>query len=671
MNPRRLAFVEPHLKRYGGIRRIVELSNALVAMGHDVTLLVPPWERAACDWIPCHAEVGHLRQRHTEPYDVVVFNHEPQWYLLDRFVGARAWAFYALHFSQLYGKEGSWEALRAPVDLRLANSTWTADCVAQEIGHRPEVLLGGINAEHFRPVAVPKRYPILCMGGDRSWKGTDDIREAARLLDLPVEEYDGKDLAQDAMAAEYSAAEVFVVGSHFEGFGQPGLEALACGTPLVTTDNGGCRDYAIDGETALVVPPQDPAAMAEAIRVLREDRSLARRLSTNGLALVRDKFSWPRAARNFIQFLDTTLEALPPGPASARHPSPRNEEWTALRPYEPAPELTVVVLTWDNLALTQRCMESLRQHTDVPYEVIVVDNGSENDAAEYVRQAADVAVLHEHNTGFAAGMNDGLARARGRAVAFLNNDTEVPEGWALQLLSTLDAHPRAGIVVPALTEAGNDRTVRSAPGGDAEVLAPFEAPPSAVCYLMPTSLARDLDGWDTTYEVASGEDLDLAFSVWVNGRDIVFDPTVLVRHVGHATSDLKLPDRRHLWAANRRLFLDRWSDASTDVHRLEDVTDDVYRERRQQAAVVATWMDRYFRARDRAEVAELTGQGWRPTASPALRRLIRALWPRVRSVVPDSVRRRLWPRLRRSYYQFFPDRHPAAMRGQVRPKESK
>lgn len=669
MDPRNIAFIEPHLRRYGGIRRVVELSNALVDLGHRVTVFVPPWEPAECTWMPCRARVERLRERHDEPYDLVVFNHEPQWYLLDRFVGARAFGVYALHYSKLYGKEGSWEALRVPVDLRLANSTWTADQVEREIGHRPVVLLGGINADHFRPVQVPKRYPILCMGGDREWKGTDDILAAARLLDLPVETYDGKDLPQEAMAAEYAAAEVFVVGSHFEGFGQPGLEALACGTPLVTTDNGGCRDYAFDGETALVVPPRDPVAMANAIARLRADPALARRLSQRGLELVRDRFSWPLAARRFIEVVDDLLTELSAGPATGRHPSPRDAGWTALRPYEPSPELTVVVLTWDNLALTQRCVESLRQHTDVPYELVVVDNGSAHDAAEYVRQAADVAVMHDHNTGFAAGMNDGLAQARGRAVAFLNNDIEVPARWASRLLETLSANDRTGVVVPALTEAGNVRTVRTEPGNRVEALAPFEAPPSAVCYVMPTQLARDLGGWDTSYQVASGEDLELAFSVWVNDRDIVFDTRVLVEHVGHATSDIKLPDRRQLWAANRRLFLDRWSDPDVDVVRLHDVDAEVHARHRRQAAVVATWMDRYFRARDRAEAAELASRGWHPSRSPVVRRLVRGAWPRLRAIVPRDLRDRVWPHVRGTYYRFFPDRHPAALRGQARPEE--
>ena len=151
------------------------------------------------------------------------------------------------------------------------------------------------------------------------------------------------------------------------------------------------------------------------------------------------------------------------------------------RPEPPAePELSVVVLAWDNLPYTQRFVESVRQHTDVPYELVVVDNGSQWEAAHYAEAAADQSVLNGANLGFSRGMNQGLKAARGRYVAFCNNDTILPEGWAEKLLETARAFPNAGIVVPALTAARNEATVRTEPGTEVEVLDPFSAPPAAV-----------------------------------------------------------------------------------------------------------------------------------------------------------------------------------------------
>lgn len=649
----RLAFLEPHLRRYGGIRRIVELSNALVARGHEVTLVVPDYEPATCTWMRCDARVLHLSDAVTEPYDVVTFNHEPQWYLLDRFEHADLRVFYALHYGRLYAKEGSWESLRVPVDLQLANSTWTADQVEAETGRRPEVLTGGVNAEHFHPLDVPRRYPLLCVGDTRDWKGTDTIEEAAARLGLPLEAYAPKDLDQSEMAREYASAEVFVVGSHFEGFGQPGLEALACGTPLVTTDNGGCRDYAVDGETALVVPPRDPSAMADAILRLRSDPGLAATLRRNGLDLVAEVFRWERSAERF--------EALVGRAAAA--PERAREGSRALREPEPSPRLSLVVLQWNQHLLTQRCVESLRQHTDVPYELVLVDNGSDRDGREYATAAADVAVPLPENLGFAKGMNAGFEQARGEYVAFLNNDTVFPPAWASRLLEAFEGGDRVGMVVPALTAGGNERTVRTEPGTAVEVLQPFEAPPSGVAYVLRTDDCRELGAWPEEYAVASGEDVDLCFTLWTNDLDIVYDTRVLVDHVGHATSDT-LDGRVDLWARNRQHFLHKWGDASVEVPRLSRSDPERFQRNRATAAAVAEWMRRYFNQRDlrQAESRRRAERGVPGTAAA----IVRPAWRLVRRLVPPGLRLRLYRRFRDTYYAFFPERHPAVLRGERR-----
>src|SRR5204862_3717791 len=62
------------------------------------------------------------------------------------------------------------------------------------------------------------------------------------------------------------------------------FQALACGTPLVTADTPAARELLTDGESALLVPPGDPKALAETLRRVVRDPELALRLSTCGLA---------------------------------------------------------------------------------------------------------------------------------------------------------------------------------------------------------------------------------------------------------------------------------------------------------------------------------------------------------------------------------------------------
>jgi glycosyltransferase involved in cell wall biosynthesis len=68
-------------------------------------------------------------------------------------------------------------------------------------------------------------------------------------------------------------------------------QALACGTPLVTADTPGARELLVDGESALLVPPADPEALAGALRRLRDDRALAARIGAGGRAVYEERAS--------------------------------------------------------------------------------------------------------------------------------------------------------------------------------------------------------------------------------------------------------------------------------------------------------------------------------------------------------------------------------------------
>lgn len=100
--------------------------------------------------------------------------------------------------------------------------------------------------------------------------------------------------SQPELRRFYNDNAVFMVPSHYEGFGLPGAEAMACGAALATTDTGGSRDYAIPDTTALVVPPQRPDLLADAVDRLFQDRELRIRLAQRGRDHVQ-RFQWQTA----------------------------------------------------------------------------------------------------------------------------------------------------------------------------------------------------------------------------------------------------------------------------------------------------------------------------------------------------------------------------------------
>ena len=283
-----------------------------------------------------------------------------------------------------------------------------------------------------------------------------------------------------------------------------------------------------------------------------------------------------------------------------------------VRAQGPGPDLSVVVLAWNNVELTRRCVASVRAHTSSSYELLVVDNGSDPPGPGVARETADVVVLHATNRGFAAGMNSGLERARGEVVAFVNNDTVLPPDWDRMLVEQA-RRDTVGIVVPAVTAAGNAVSVRTRPGTTARALPPFREVPSGVVYVMRTQVARALGGWDERYEPAGAEDADLCFQVWLNGLEVVLDERVLVEHVSKASASL-LPDQSGAWATNRRRLLRKWREGGSSVVVLPGSDPDDVARRRRQARLVAWSMTVYF-----ATLGALP-EGWRRALLPALRR---------------------------------------------------
>jgi glycosyltransferase involved in cell wall biosynthesis len=86
----------------------------------------------------------------------------------------------------------------------------------------------------------------------------------------------------DAQKYQYlSAADFFVLASLHEGFGIVYQEAMYCGLPIATTNEGGQTDFLADGRNALLTPPRDPDAMANAIRILAEDAGLRRAMAAH------------------------------------------------------------------------------------------------------------------------------------------------------------------------------------------------------------------------------------------------------------------------------------------------------------------------------------------------------------------------------------------------------
>jgi glycosyltransferase involved in cell wall biosynthesis len=141
---------------------------------------------------------------------------------------------------------------------------------------------------------VNRKIPInaVLVGSSRNLQ---NLQSSIR-IDFP---YTLHEKVNDNQLAElYSSADLFLFTSRVEGFGLPPLEAMACGTPVVTTNCKANMDYAVSGYNCLVASPDDIQTLTDYTLKVIGDRLFSRRLIEGGIETAR-RFSWDRTVETF------------------------------------------------------------------------------------------------------------------------------------------------------------------------------------------------------------------------------------------------------------------------------------------------------------------------------------------------------------------------------------
>ena len=216
---------------------------------------------------------------------------------------------------------------------------------------------------------------------------------------------------------------------------------------------------------------------------------------------------------------------------------------------------SVVVLNRNGRHYLDACLNALlAQEPGGAFEVIVVDNASEDGSAAYVRQRfPNVCVVESTvNLGFAAGNNLGIAHANGEHLVLLNNDTRVRPGWLRALIETAETAPDIGAVTSKLIFMARPDTIQSAgslvltdgSGGDRGTGEKDEGQYDsreevfAACgcaTLLTRRMLDDVGQLDATFFLYY-EDTDLSWRMRLRGWRVMYEPAAVVEHVHAGTS---------------------------------------------------------------------------------------------------------------------------------------
>ena len=333
----------------GGFKIVYEYANRLSERGHEITVLhrhndpppvqrrevlrqtLLPWTRVKGARVPggtptapwfafrpevCVVTVPEIIEGAVPDADAVVATAWETAPLVSAFGPEKGRKYYFIqHDEACFGSEEAVNATwRLPLH-KIVIARWLAE-KAERMGEAATQIPNSLDFTKFgldTPLAArPARIGMLYHAVS-AWKGGEDGLAALAAAKLTCPDLQAvlfgthpRDATLPAwikyeqqpspvsLRALYNRCSIFLQPSWTEGWGLTATEAMACGCALVTTDNGGSRDYAEPGITALVAPPKQPAALAEQLERLLQDDTLRQKIALAGQQYIQ-RYTWPSA----------------------------------------------------------------------------------------------------------------------------------------------------------------------------------------------------------------------------------------------------------------------------------------------------------------------------------------------------------------------------------------
>lgn len=233
-------------------------------------------------------------------------------------------------------------------------------------------------------------------------------------------------------------------------------------------------------------------------------------------------------------------------------------------------KVTIIIPNYNGLKFMEPCFAALDGQSEKCFEVLVVDNGSTDGSAEWLREHGIPAVFLKENTGFSGAVNIGIRQARTPYVILLNNDTEPEPDYVRELLRIMERSP--GIFSASskmvqlfhkdlIDDAGDmysllgwayQRGVGQKVSGYRRPVRVFAACAGAAIYRR--ELFEKVGYFDESH-FAYLEDIDVGYRAKILGYENVYCPSAIVYHVGSGTSGSKYNSFKVKLAARNNIYL--------------------------------------------------------------------------------------------------------------------
>ncbi len=230
---------------------------------------------------------------------------------------------------------------------------------------------------------------------------------------------------------------------------------------------------------------------------------------------------------------------------------------------------SIIIPTFNGRELLKNCIYSIKQHTEQPYEVIVVDNGSADGTVDFCRQEQITFISLASNMGFPIACNKGMKLASGNTLLLLNNDVIVSRNWLNNMQRCLYSRRDIGIVGP-LTNYASGRQQINMPYTNLEEMSLMLNEPDStkwqqterivgLCLLFKRELMEKIGLLDEQFSPGHYEDDDYCMRARNMGYRLMIAGDVFIFHHGSASFVREEEGKiKQLIELNRHKFMGKW-----------------------------------------------------------------------------------------------------------------
>lgn len=215
---------------------------------------------------------------------------------------------------------------------------------------------------------------------------------------------------------------------------------------------------------------------------------------------------------------------------------------------EENPKVSIIIPVYNQINYTYKCLQSIKKYTkDIPYEIIIADDVSTDETTKLEEYVDHVIISrNKTNLGFLRNCNEAARKAKGEYLFFLNNDTQVTEGWLEPLIRLIESDESVGMVGSKLIypdgrlqEAGGIIWDDASGWNYGRLDNPLKPEYnyvrevdyiSGAAIMISKALWNTIGGFDERYVPAYCEDSDLAFQVRQQGYRVLYQPKSVVIH---------------------------------------------------------------------------------------------------------------------------------------------